>query len=302
MRTRLALVLTLLLALALPAVASDLSGAVAAIAQAMTARVTAIGNAAKGSPERTEAQQLAKGAKALAKFGGQLDAKGVRVLAKAAKSVARSGTLDVGVANGVRGLLDCAAELFAASEQQLLAQLPGIYAPSDVETLQGYLADARAASAVAADPESGLDAALLALKPAATAYTRAAAFAQKVLQRQEGQRLPILQYPYAVQNRNGVDFKIQKVAFDLVYTPQGGGAPVRIQEDFRDHEDAASGFTLPYLMVGTEAEFEMYPTLYRAVAAVLGTTPNGSVIGVIHFKSSKHGKVDIPVDDFLFAP
>jgi hypothetical protein len=289
----------LVFALGLAALAGDLVSTSSTLGTAMADRVTVIGKPAKGSPEKLESTQLKKAGKSLAKFTGVLDTKGVTALLKAGKAIAKSQTLDPATATATGNLLGCVIDALAAQEAQLIADATALFAPGDRDTFQNYVDDARAQVAVAADVATPADQAFAAIKSAFALYAQAAKFVGKVIKKQDQQLLPIMTYPFVVQNRNGVKFTIQKISFDLVFTPQGGGTPVRITEDFVDHEDVASGFTLPYVMQDSESQFEIYPTLYRAVAAVVGPNPHGSYVGVIRFQSTKHGKADIPVDDAL---
>lgn len=281
--------------------AGPLDTGAADLSSAISARVAALGKPAKGTPEKAEAKQLAKAGKSLAAFQGLLDPSGLSALFKTGKAIGKSATLDSATVQATSALLGCVVDQLAIQEAQLVNDATGMFAPGDQETFRSYLTEARAEIATAALVTTPPDLAFASLRKAGAIYGKAARFVQKVLAAQDSQLLPIMQYPFAVQNRNGVPYTIQSVAFDLVFTPVGGD-PVRIQEDFKTHQDPATGFILPYRMADRDSEFQIYPTLYRAIAAVTGPDPRGSIQGVILFKSSKHGKAAIPVDDALSAP
>lgn len=300
MRTLIATLIVLTAALC--ALAGDLTSTSSALGTAIGNRVAAIGKPAKGSPEKLESKQLTKAGKALTKFKGVLDVKGVAALSKTGKGIAKSQTADSATATASGELLGCVIDALSAQEAELVSDATALFAPGDTDKLQEYLDDARAQVTIAGANGTPADQSFAAVKTAFTLYARAARFVAKVIARQDSQLLPIMSYPFVVQNRNGKKFTIEKISFDLVFTPQGGGAPVRVIENFKDHQDVDTGFTLPYVMKDADAEFEMYPTLYRAVQSVVGPNPVGSVFGVIRFQSTKHGKADIPVDDFLSLP
>jgi hypothetical protein len=279
----------------------DLSSAASDLSGALTARAAALGTPPKGSPELLELKQLTKADKALAKFRGTLDPKGLLALVKTGKALAKSNTADPATVSAAAALVASVLDALAVQEAQLLADATGMLAPADHEQLQGHLDRARAEVGTAALDTTPPDQAFAAVKRALRLYGTAARFVQKVLGKQESQISPIVSYPFVVQNRNGVPYTIQSLSFDLVFTPDSGD-PVRVQADFLSHQDPASGFVLPYRMRDSEAEFEIYPTLYRAVESVAGPNPAGTVLGVVRFKSTKHGKALVPVDEFLFAP
>ena len=293
----------LVLGLAAAVLGSPLTDAVSALSDAVAARVAALAGEPKGSPGQKEAKSLTKAGKALSRFPGTVDVLGARVLVKAGKGLAKSGTADPATLAAVVDVLDCAVQELDAQEGQLEAAAEILFAPSEVERFQAFLADARAELAAATDPTTPPDQALAALQRALALYGKAARFVAKVQARQQAERPPKVSFDLTVRNFNGKTFTIQKLEFDLFFLPQGGGAPVRVLEDFRDHQDPASGFVLPYVMKGTEAEFEIFPTLKRAVESVVGPGAAGALSGVIHFKSTKHGKAQVPVDpDEVFIP
>jgi hypothetical protein len=283
---------------------TDLTSSIAGLDAAIDVRVAAIGSPAPDAAQAKEAKKLAKCAKILGRFPGTIDLAGLLNLVAAGKALAQSNTADPGVIAAAGGVIEDLIDCLETQEATILARIGEIYTLADLAKVQTLLDAARADVAAAAllaqtDPPAGL----AALQTAVAKYGKLAKFVDKTVVRLANQPLPILGFPFSARNANGKPYTVKVVVFDLLVTPPGGGEATRMTADFRDFEDPASGFVLPYKLQDRESEFDMYPTLYRAVAAHLGGTPDGArARGAVRFVSTKHGTVDIPFDDVIFAP
>ena len=305
--SRLAAVLVVALA-ALVASAGDLNTAKASLGAALTSRIAAIGAPAPKTPLAKELKHLRKASTSLGRFAGVLDAEGIIALVSSGRSIVKSLTADPGIAAETSVMIGCLIDALTAQEAQLIQDAQQMLAPSDQLKFEGYLTSARASVAEAeALGSSDAGATFTKLRQAFATYVKAGKLILKVTDRQKSQSLPVMRGgTFRVQNRNGQLLKVEAITFDLFYLPTMG-LRERVKENWDDHHAAAGAPALPYKVPDFDSmdpatEFDMYPTLYEAVRSHLGAIPNGSVKGVIVFTSNKHGKVLIPVDQFLDVP
>lgn len=280
---------------------ADLPSSVTSLRGAIDARIAAIGKPAT-KPLKAELASLKSAAKALAKYTGTLSVPDLNQLRLAGSGIGKSRTEDSAVVQGGIALVSDLLSELEAQEKNLFALGDQFVALKDRDQLQTLIDAARAdAASAAAIADTDIPRALTFAKAAGVKYAKALRFAEGVVAAEESSALPIMSYPFNVQNRNGKKFKVTAVSMDVLYFPPGTFTGQRITVDLKDYQDPGAGLTLPYTLIDNTSEFPMYPLMYAAlVANVTGGAPeNGTIRGSLRFSSSKHGTVNIPVEDFV---
>jgi hypothetical protein len=282
---------------------ADLPSSIATLKGAISTRIATIGTPST-KPLKAELKGLKSAAKALAKYNGTLEIPDLNQLRLAGKGIGTSKTLDPGVVMaGTAAVNDLLAEL-QLQEDQLYSLADQFTTLRDRDELDRLIAlarvDAASATAIAATDVPG---ALAFARAAGVKYYKAFTFANGVVEAIAEQKQPVLFSPFLVINGNGKPFKVTLVEMDVIFTPMIGMTR-RITVDLADYEIPASGLTFPYSLPNGDATFPMYPLMFAALEGELGSSPVGGTIhGSLHFKSTKHGTVDIPVTDFsVFNP
>lgn len=282
--------------------AGDVSGPTDDLEAAIGVRIAQIGTPAPDALQAAEAKKLSKAKAKLALYAGNVDKAGLTSLLAAGKLLVQSKTEDPGVAAAVVTLVDAIATCLGTTDAEIVARLDQIYTLSDRDKALQLLQTGRTAVADAATlAPTNISGALQKLLAAAGSFAKARSHIEKTLARLDAQKLPLFNDPYNVLNLNGKPAVISFIAWDVILTPPVG-APIRVRAKFKDFQDPASGFTLPYKMVDSDSELELYPTFLRALEHDLGSSPiGGRVSGSMRFVSTKHGTVDVPVDLYLYA-